>query len=192
MDLTVQGSRAFRAFVALPPTKQISRLRDRLIVTTHRKARAGELEALYRSRYSDFLRVAIAISGSASAATDAVQDGFARALASLPSYRGDAPLSAWVWRIVVNAALSQRAAPVAGVDVFEQATLNGADLDAFTVRSWIAALPERQRLAVFLRYYADLDYRGIAVALGIEVGTVSATLNAAHAALRASLKEVIR
>jgi DNA-directed RNA polymerase specialized sigma24 family protein len=45
-------------------------------------------------------------------------------------------------------------------------------------------------LAVFLRYYADLDYRAIATALGIEVGTVSATLSAAHTALRRSLKEV--
>jgi len=58
------------------------------------------------------------------------------------------------------------------------------------VRRWIAMLPERQRLVVFLRYYADLDYRGIAAALGVEVGTISATLSAAHTALRARLKGV--
>jgi RNA polymerase sigma factor (sigma-70 family) len=58
------------------------------------------------------------------------------------------------------------------------------------VRAWVSALPERQRLAVFLRYFADLDYRGIATALGIEVGTVSATLSAAHTALRRSFEEV--
>jgi RNA polymerase sigma factor (sigma-70 family) len=56
----------------------------------------------------------------------------------------------------------------------------------------VAALPERQRLAVFLRYYADLDYRAIAQVLGIEVGTVSATLSSAHRALRRSLEEVER
>jgi DNA-directed RNA polymerase specialized sigma24 family protein len=39
---------------------------------------------------------------------------------------------------------------------------------------------------VFLRYYADLDYRSIAEALEIEVGTVSATLSAAHTALAAA------
>ena len=54
----------------------------------------------------------------------------------------------------------------------------------------IAALPERQRLAVFLRYYADLDYRTIADALGVEVGTVSATLASAHANLRTNLEKV--
>jgi DNA-directed RNA polymerase specialized sigma24 family protein len=43
---------------------------------------------------------------------------------------------------------------------------------------------------VFLRYYAGLDYRSIVSALGVEVGTVSATLSSAHTALRRSLKEV--
>jgi RNA polymerase sigma factor (sigma-70 family) len=54
----------------------------------------------------------------------------------------------------------------------------------------LAALPERQRLVVFLRYFADLEYREIATALGIETGTVSATLHAAHANLRRALEEV--
>jgi DNA-directed RNA polymerase specialized sigma24 family protein len=45
-------------------------------------------------------------------------------------------------------------------------------------------------LAVFLRYHADLDYRSIAVVLGVEVGTVSATLASAHAAIRKGLSGV--
>jgi DNA-directed RNA polymerase specialized sigma24 family protein len=57
------------------------------------------------------------------------------------------------------------------------------------VRAAVAALPERQRLTLFLRYYADLDYDAIAATVGVAPGTVGATLNAAHAALRSSLKE---
>lgn len=57
------------------------------------------------------------------------------------------------------------------------------------VRPAVAALPEPQRLALFLRYYADLDYAAIAATLGIREGTVGATLNAALAALRETLKE---
>jgi DNA-directed RNA polymerase specialized sigma24 family protein len=53
-------------------------------------------------------------------------------------------------------------------------------------------LPEQQRLAIFLRYVADLDYRGIALVLGLKVGTVSATLHAAHERLRYSIQEVRR
>ena len=58
------------------------------------------------------------------------------------------------------------------------------------VAAALAALPERQRLALFLRYYADLDYAGIAEALGIARGTVSATLHAARANLQTKLEEV--
>ena len=63
-----------------------------------------------------------------------------------------------------------------------------------TVEAWlwraIRALPERQRLVLFLRYYADLDYGAIAVVLGIRPGTVGAALNAAHDALRGRIREV--
>jgi RNA polymerase sigma factor (sigma-70 family) len=57
------------------------------------------------------------------------------------------------------------------------------------VRAAVAGLPERQRLAVYLRYYADLDYDAIATALEVKPGTVAATLNAAHARLRGRLEE---
>ena len=40
------------------------------------------------------------------------------------------------------------------------------------------------------RYYADLDYRTIAQALDVEVGTVSSSLSAAHAAIRKSMRVV--
>ncbi|MEP6812328.1 MAG: sigma factor-like helix-turn-helix DNA-binding protein [Actinomycetota bacterium] len=66
----------------------------------------------------------------------------------------------------------------------------GGAPDELGLRVRLAALPERQRLCVFLRYFADLEYLEIAAALGIEVGTVSATLHAAHVALRPVLAEV--
>ena len=58
------------------------------------------------------------------------------------------------------------------------------------VRAAVEQLPERQRLILFLRYYADLDYRSIGETLSISDGTVAATLNAAHARLRQLLMEV--
>jgi RNA polymerase sigma-70 factor (ECF subfamily) len=150
----------------------------------------AELERLYRSRYGDFVRVATAIAGGEGRGIDAVQEAFARALRSLRDFRGEAPLEAWVWRIVVNAALEQRrSVQIEPLPEVPQPSRNGGT-DEVGVRRWIATLPERQRLAIFLRYYAGLDYRSIGVALGIETGTVSATLSAAHAALRKSLEGV--
>ena len=152
-------------------------------------ARLEEIDQLYRTRYQHFVQVARAVVGDEATAHDAVQDGFSQAIRKRGSYRADGPLEAWVWRAVVNAAISARRRKGA-FDPFEvvpdTASDDGPGADK-EIRAWIAALPERQRLAVFLRYYADLDYRAIATALGIETGTVSATLNAAHAALRRSI-----
>ena len=123
-----------------------------------------------------------------------VQAGFAQALREQQSFRGEGPLEAWVWRIVVNAALVARRLRVARREAPETvgiAAANGRGGES-GVRACVAALPERQRLAVYLRYYADLDYRSIARVLGVEVGTVSATLSSAHEALRRSMKEVER
>jgi RNA polymerase sigma factor (sigma-70 family) len=158
-----------------------------------RKRLIRELETLYRTRYRQFLRVAIALVGEEAAAHDAVQEGFARAIRLAGSYRGEGTVEAWLWTILLNAA---RAARAGRMDADELPALaaadNGRPDDHAEIRAWVAALPERQRLTVFLRYYADLDYAAIAQALGVEVGTVSATLSQAHSALRRSLKEVSR
>lgn len=155
----------------------------------------GDIETAYRLRYRRFLRVATAITGGEASGHDAVQDGFAQALREEGSFRHEGPLEAWVWRMVVNAALASRRRRIGrreAPEAVEVAATNGRVSDEVGVRSWVAALPERQRLVVYLRYYADLDYRAIASVLGVEVGTVSATLSAAHAALRRSLEEVER
>jgi RNA polymerase sigma factor (sigma-70 family) len=52
------------------------------------------------------------------------------------------------------------------------------------MRAELRQLPERQRLAVFLHYFADLPYEDVAVVLDIAPGTVAASLNAARSTLR--------
>ena len=154
-----------------------------------RGASLEELEALYRSRLDAFARVAAAVAGEG--ARDAVQDGFATAVRKRRAFRGDGPLEAWVWRIVVNAARDharRHRAESSGATDAEPPAWPVAEADE--VRAAVAGLPERQRIAVFLRYYADLDYESIATALGVKPGTVAATLHAAHAALRRDLLEV--
>jgi RNA polymerase sigma factor (sigma-70 family) len=63
-----------------------------------------------------------------------------------------------------------------------------ATSDNGDLRALVATLPERQRHALFLRYYADLDYQAIAQALGVKPGTVAAHLHAAHETLRSRLE----
>jgi RNA polymerase sigma factor (sigma-70 family) len=151
----------------------------------------AELERLYRARYRQFVRVATAIAGE-EAAHDVVQETFVRAIRLSSSYRGEGTLEAWLWQVLINSARAARRPSVlaSSFDVPETSVGNSHPEEDLGVRAWVVSLPERQRLAVFLRYYADLDYRSIATALGIELGTVSATLSAAHTSLRRSLKEV--
>ena len=154
-----------------------------------------EIEAIYRSRLVEFRRVATAIGGDADRGRDAVQDAFGSALRRRRTFRGEAPLEAWLWRLVVNQARDERRAarrgPAYSADVPHSSNGSSPDEDA-RLATAITLLPERQRLVVFLRYYADLDYASIAAALGIKSGTVAAALNTAHETLRKSLQEVHR
>jgi RNA polymerase sigma-70 factor (ECF subfamily) len=154
-----------------------------------------EIERVYRQRLPEFRRVAAAILGSREAARDAVQEGFAIAVRKRETFRGEGPLEAWLWRVVTNAAREQAGRRADLLDPQEppSAGRNGSEEeDDARVRVALSLLPERQRLALFLRYYADLDYRTIADTLDIAIGTVGVTLNTAHATLRELLEEAAR
>ena len=147
-----------------------------------------QIEAAYRARYPVFLRVAIAIVGDVELARDAVHDAFVQAVRHRRRFQGSGSIEPWLWRIVVNAARKrrrrEREIPAELNERAPPATPLNGDL-----RALVASLPERQRQALFLRYYADLDYQSIAEVLGIKPGTVAASLHGAHEALRRRLQE---
>jgi RNA polymerase sigma-70 factor (ECF subfamily) len=154
------------------------------------------IEAIYRQRLDEFCSVVAAITRDRDGALDIVHEAFVSALKTRTRLRARRNLSAWLWRIVVNAAKdNQRQRQVHSVEwrdgeiaAGEQGMSDGPSEIARAVQ----ALPERQRLAVFLRYYADLDYEQIGIVLGVATGTVSATLSAAHRTLQRRLEEVAR
>jgi RNA polymerase sigma-70 factor (ECF subfamily) len=154
-------------------------------------ASIAALEQLYRTRYSRFLRVALANVGSRELAADVVQEAFARALRSRQSFDGRGTLESWVWRIVTNVALTARGAATTKAYELDDvaAPTNGTAAPLPELRAALALLPERQRQALFLRHYADLSYEEIGEVLGIARGTVSATLHAARNALRVAILE---
>jgi RNA polymerase sigma factor (sigma-70 family) len=102
-------------------------------------------------------------------------------------------LEGWIWRGVVNTALSHK--------TYERRRLQrevrsqsgvvelGEASELLALRDELAALSERQRLVIFLRYYADLDYATIGTTLGVSPGTVASTLSSAHRRLRVALTE---
>jgi DNA-directed RNA polymerase specialized sigma24 family protein len=153
------------------------------------------LGELYERGFHTYLRVAEAIVGDPESAYDVVQEAFVRVIRGRSAYRGTGSLEGWVWRTLVNTAKTARRGAHVHLPLDElgdgHPSRNGDGADP-GLQAAVAALPERQRLVLFLRYYADLDYRGIADALEIRPGTVSATLSQAHASLKRVLEEVPR
>jgi RNA polymerase sigma factor (sigma-70 family) len=150
------------------------------------------IEAVYRERGGDFFRFALARTSDPELARDAVQEGFARAIRGRHSFRGSGPLDAWIARCVLNAAVdASKTVGVQGADEHrDDDTAPPIETPSQDVRTALRQLPVRQRDALFLRYYLDFDYATIAETLGIEVGTVSATLHAARENLKHALQEV--
>ncbi len=155
------------------------------------------IEAVYRDRFSTFHRVATAITGNPDLGRDAVQEAFARAIRWRRDFHGDGPLEGWLWRTVINVAKDHCRTtkatkwPAELVDLPDASGRGPDDHSEELIRQRVAALPDRQRVALFLRYYVDMSYAEIGDALEIRTGTVSATLNAAHRALRTSLEGVL-
>ena len=147
------------------------------------------IERLYREQAGAFARMAAAIAGPG-AAPDAVQEGFARAYARRAGYRAEGSLAAWVWRIVLRAALDSHGTPRTAElgDVLDpRLPFPERDPD---LAAAVSALAPRRRAVVFLRYFADLPLSEIAEILGIAEGTVSATLAQARSELHARLTDV--
>src|SRR5438067_4781488 len=151
------------------------------------------IEEIYREHAPRFRRVAQAIVHDAETAEDAVQEAFASAILRRTSFRGSGDPAAWVWRIVVNTALSRQRRRRLEALVLERAGVApeaGAEPAASDdrVRDQVGRLPKRQKLALFLHYYADMDYETIGSVLGIEPGTVGKLLYDARATLRRALE----
>jgi RNA polymerase sigma-70 factor (ECF subfamily) len=150
------------------------------------------IEHAYRDGYRRFLSLALGMLGDVESARDAVQEAFAHALRSRGDLQYAGNLYAWLWRIVVNVCRVEKRHPLTALDERYELEANGHPGDWSEVRAVIAALPERQRLVLFLRHYADLDYETIGQVTGIERGTVAATLHAAHRKVRDAMTEVPR
>lgn len=166
------------------------------VLRTAGRPRADEMlaliEQLYRDEAPRFRRVANAILHDADAADDVVQEAFANAVTRRRSFRGNGDAAGWLWRIVVNSALSRRRRARIEASAANLATAEvagPADVEELQyLRAHIARLPDRQRVALFLRYYADLDYDGIAHALSIAPGTVGKLLHDARVTIEAALE----
>lgn len=134
------------------------------------------------------------LKGERAAAQDVTQEVFVRVFRAAASFRQDARLSTWLYRIVVNACLDElkrRRRLLLFGDMPEALhpivpAADPAEPDADVARA-VERLSPRLRMAVLLRYFEDLSYEEIAQSLGVTPGTVASRLNRAHAILARDL-----
>jgi RNA polymerase sigma-70 factor (ECF subfamily) len=165
------------------------------------RARQGDEEAYAAlvTYHSDLaFRTAYLLTGSATDAEEAAQDGFLAAYRALPRFRGDAPLRPWLLRIVANAARNRRRASrrradleLRVLDQFRQgdaapspeATVEAAEERAALLRA-VNSLDEIDRRVIACRFFLDLDVAESAAVMGCAEGTVKSRLSRALGRLR--------
>ena len=156
------------------------------VLAGHRDAFDGIVERHRRHVYQLCYRFV----GNHEDASDLAQDVFIRAFKSLRTYKGDAALGTWLYRIAVNVSLNKVSSKAARPEPLD-ALLHANDLRAASgdesaadavlryeraaqVRAAIARLPKKQRATLILRIYHDLPHEQIAGILGSSVGAVKA------------------
>jgi RNA polymerase sigma-70 factor (ECF subfamily) len=150
---------------------------------------------------------------NAAIAEELAQEVFLRVYRSRASYAADAKFTTWLYRIATNLAVNHardhkhdRPEEKASLDEVNEET--GLTLDLAdnrpnveqeilrrerlrAIRQQVEALPERQRMAVMMHKYQELDYRQIAEVLHLSESATKSLLFRAYETLRQSLKDFV-
>lgn len=166
------------------------------------KAQSGDRNAfndLVRIHAQGVLNVIFHMCGNVQVAEDAAQETFIRAWSHLGSFRADASLRNWLYRIALNTATDmlrkdKRILPGSVEDfhlIDPQPGPEGIWLQkerTILVQEAIASLPDASRAVLVLKEYEGLSYREIADTLDIPIGTVMSRLNYARRLLKEKLE----
>lgn len=139
------------------------------------------VEEAYRADAERLWRAIYAFSGDADVASDAVAEAFVQVLGRGSAVRDPA---AWTWRTAFRIAAGAMKSRNGEAHVLAEP---GEHVDRYVDADLLAALrqvPEAQRAAVILFYYADLPIREIASRLGTNALAVRANLSRGRARLR--------
>jgi RNA polymerase sigma-70 factor, ECF subfamily len=150
---------------------------------------------------------------NAATAEELAQEVFLRVYRSRTTYTADAKFSTWLYRIATNLAANhardtRHERPEVQVSIDEPDEESGTTVDVAdsrsnveqdlvreerlkAIRKHIQALPERQRMAVIMHKYQNMDYKQIAEVLKLSESATKSLLFRAYETLRERLKEFI-
>jgi RNA polymerase sigma-70 factor (ECF subfamily) len=146
-------------------------------------------------------------------AEELAQEVFLRVYRARDSYRAEARFTTWLYRIATNLAVNhardtrhERAAQTVYLDAPDEETGTTPDLAddepsveqrlmrderMAAIRVHVMALPERQRMAVFMHKYQGMDYRQIGEVLKLSESATKSLLFRAYQTLRDKLKDFV-
>ncbi len=144
-------------------------------------------------------------------AEELAQEVFLRVYRSRQTYRAEAKFSTWLYRIATNLGVNhardtrnERTAPTVYLDQPDPETGTSPDVPDSTpsveqdlvkeermsaIRKHVMALPERQRTAVLMHKYQDMDYKEIGAVLKLSESATKSLLFRAYQTLRENLKD---
>jgi RNA polymerase sigma-70 factor (ECF subfamily) len=147
------------------------------------------------------------------AAEDLAQEVFLRVYRSRQTYEASAKFTTWLYRIATNLAVNhardtRHERPEVTVSLDEPDEDTGTTLDVadskvtaeeslvrrermLAIRAKVEGLPERQKLAVIMHKYQQMDYKQIADVLKLSESATKSLLFRAYETLREQLKEFI-
>jgi len=147
------------------------------------------------------------------AAEDLAQEVFLRVYRSRQTYEASAKFTTWLYRIATNLAVNhardtRHERPEVTVSLDEPDEETGTTLDVadgtvsaeeslvrrermLAIRAKVEALPERQKLAVIMHKYQQMDYKQIADVLKLSESATKSLLFRAYETLREQLKEFV-
>lgn len=124
-------------------------------------------------------------------ADDLLQNVFMKAWMSIDSFRGDAKLTTWLYKIAINESMTflakERKRLNLSLDDDESHLIHQIEADsnidgdalALKLRKAITTLPEKQRLVFNMRYYDEMKYEDMSEILGTSVGALKASYHLA-------------
>jgi RNA polymerase sigma-70 factor (ECF subfamily) len=153
----------------------------------------ADFDRLYRATYQRIFATLMLILRNPAAAEDATQEAYLRAFRAWGGWKQDAPAEAWIYRIALNVAFTQRRKErlheIANVlrRIGRPKEPDPSEIVEADLRRELRALPPKQAAAIVLRHLHGFTNREIATALNVPERTVASRLAAAKTRLRSRL-----
>ena len=172
--------------------------RDRELLAAHVAGDADAFGQLVERHRDRLWAVALRTLGEREEAADALQDALLSAYRAAGSYRGEARVTTWLHRIVVNACLDRvrrsKARPTVPLpeqggpgEPAERTDALAARETALEIEAALAELPVEQRCAIMLVDVHGMPVDDVAAVLGVPSGTVKSRCSRGRARLALSL-----